>query len=99
MKVFIKSVVTKSVFAEDTAIQNWVPDFRKAEGEDHHFITIFAIYFPSMTGVQSGANICGDLRVLMFHKYEFTEPTNSSLTFKNLNGTPLVKPKIMFNNC
>ncbi|CAB3244621.1 unnamed protein product [Arctia plantaginis] len=48
--------------SKETAKQNWGPDFRTSEGEDHHFITIFAIYFPSMTGVQSGANICGDLR-------------------------------------
>uniref|UniRef100_A0A2A4JN03 Bumetanide-sensitive sodium-(Potassium)-chloride cotransporter n=1 Tax=Heliothis virescens TaxID=7102 RepID=A0A2A4JN03_HELVI len=41
---------------------NWAPDFRFSEGEHHNFFSVFAIYFPAVTGVQAGANICGDLK-------------------------------------
>ncbi|UYV72507.1 SLC12A1 [Cordylochernes scorpioides] len=37
--------------------ENFFPDFR----EGHNFFTIFAIYFPSATGILAGANISGDL--------------------------------------
>ncbi|KAJ0175066.1 hypothetical protein K1T71_009207 [Dendrolimus kikuchii] len=46
----------------DNAQKNWYPDFRFSEGEYHNFFSVFAMYFPAMTGVQAGANICGDLR-------------------------------------
>ncbi|XP_050563105.1 bumetanide-sensitive sodium-(potassium)-chloride cotransporter isoform X2 [Spodoptera frugiperda] len=42
--------------------ENWMPDFRFSEGKHHDIFTVFAIYFPAVTGVQAGANICGDLR-------------------------------------
>ncbi|XP_047029435.1 bumetanide-sensitive sodium-(potassium)-chloride cotransporter-like [Helicoverpa zea] len=41
---------------------NWSPDFRYSEGSYHDFFSVFAIYFPAVTGVQAGANICGDLK-------------------------------------
>ncbi|XP_037292332.1 LOW QUALITY PROTEIN: bumetanide-sensitive sodium-(potassium)-chloride cotransporter-like [Manduca sexta] len=41
---------------------NWAPDFRYSEGQKHNFFSVFAVYFPAVTGVQAGANICGDLK-------------------------------------
>ncbi|CAH0588113.1 unnamed protein product [Chrysodeixis includens] len=41
---------------------NWLPDYRYSEGMHHGFFSVFAVYFPAVTGVQAGANICGDLK-------------------------------------
>ena len=41
---------------------NWAADYRFSEGLDQNFFTVFAIFFPSVTGLQAGANICGDLK-------------------------------------
>ncbi|KAG4077496.1 hypothetical protein HA402_002923 [Bradysia odoriphaga] len=41
---------------------NFGPDFRFSEGQYHDFFSVFAIFFPSVTGLQAGANICGDLK-------------------------------------
>lgn len=41
---------------------NWGPDYHKSEGVMHNFFTVFAIFFPSVTGIQAGANISGDLK-------------------------------------
>ena len=41
---------------------NWKNDYRFSEGLTQNFFTVFAIYFPSVTGIQAGANICGDLK-------------------------------------
>ncbi|XP_074028973.1 sodium potassium chloride cotransporter [Leptinotarsa decemlineata] len=46
-----------TVFAE-----NWGPMFRPEEGMDYDFFQVFAIFFPSVTGIQAGANISGDLK-------------------------------------
>ncbi|CAB3372416.1 Hypothetical predicted protein [Cloeon dipterum] len=43
-------------------IRNMGPDFRFSEGINQDFFTVFAIFFPSVTGVQAGANISGDLK-------------------------------------
>lgn len=50
-----------------TTEENWHPDYR--EGND--FFSVFAIYFPAITGVQAGANICGDLRVINEHHHDY----------------------------
>lgn len=43
---------------------NFHPDFRvdPTSGQQHNFITIFAIFFPAATGILAGANISGDLK-------------------------------------
>lgn len=42
--------------------ENLYPDFTYSEGLDQDYFTVFAIFFPSVTGLQAGANICGDLK-------------------------------------
>jgi solute carrier family 12 (sodium/potassium/chloride transporter), member 2 len=41
---------------------NLFPDYGFSEGVDQTFFSVFAIFFPSVTGIQAGANICGDLK-------------------------------------
>lgn len=43
--------------------QNWGPDYRISEQKSQDFFSVFAIFFPSVTGIQAGANISGDLKV------------------------------------
>ncbi|KAH8407263.1 hypothetical protein KR222_011792 [Zaprionus bogoriensis] len=49
-------------FSWSTLKENFGSDYRLAEGVDHDFFSVFAIFFPSVTGIQAGANICGDLK-------------------------------------
>ncbi|XP_029347410.1 bumetanide-sensitive sodium-(potassium)-chloride cotransporter-like isoform X2 [Acyrthosiphon pisum] len=49
-------------FNMDTFKQNWYSDYRMEKGVQQSFFTIFAVFFPSVTGIQAGANISGDLK-------------------------------------
>ncbi|XP_037292451.1 bumetanide-sensitive sodium-(potassium)-chloride cotransporter [Manduca sexta] len=45
-----------------TFVENFKSDFRFSEKLDQNFFSVFAIFFPSVTGIQAGANISGDLK-------------------------------------
>ncbi|XP_055901936.1 bumetanide-sensitive sodium-(potassium)-chloride cotransporter isoform X2 [Eupeodes corollae] len=49
-------------FSWATVHENLGPSYRYSEGTDQNFFSVFAIFFPSVTGIQAGANISGDLR-------------------------------------
>lgn len=53
----------KAKFSDDTFTRNWDSDYRTQQGVVYDFFQVFAIFFPSVTGIQAGANISGDLRV------------------------------------
>lgn len=43
-------------------MDNLWPDYRYSENNNQTFFSVFAIFFPSVTGIQAGANISGDLK-------------------------------------
>lgn len=43
--------------------QNLGSNYKFSEGVNQNFFSVFAIFFPSVTGIQAGANISGDLKV------------------------------------
>ncbi|XP_037954068.1 bumetanide-sensitive sodium-(potassium)-chloride cotransporter-like isoform X2 [Teleopsis dalmanni] len=49
-------------FSWDVFKENFGSDYRFSEGVQQNSFSVFAIYFPSVTGIQAGANICGDLK-------------------------------------
>ncbi|XP_055850067.1 bumetanide-sensitive sodium-(potassium)-chloride cotransporter isoform X2 [Episyrphus balteatus] len=49
-------------FSWGTINENLGPSYRLSEGTDQNFFSVFAIFFPSVTGIQAGANISGDLK-------------------------------------
>lgn len=51
-------------FSATVFAQNWGPMFRTQDKIHYDFFQVFAIFFPSVTGIQAGANISGDLKVI-----------------------------------
>ncbi|XP_075145555.1 sodium potassium chloride cotransporter [Haematobia irritans] len=49
-------------FSWGTLKENFGSDYRFSEKVDQNFFSVFSIFFPSVTGIQAGANICGDLK-------------------------------------
>ncbi|XP_015367251.1 PREDICTED: bumetanide-sensitive sodium-(potassium)-chloride cotransporter-like [Diuraphis noxia] len=49
-------------FDMKTFKENWYSDYRVDNNVQQSFFSIFAVFFPSVTGIQAGANISGDLK-------------------------------------
>jgi hypothetical protein len=49
----------------ETFKSNVGPDYRNYEGVDHDFFSVFAVFFPAVTGIVAGANLSGDLKVFV----------------------------------
>ncbi|XP_043663869.1 bumetanide-sensitive sodium-(potassium)-chloride cotransporter isoform X1 [Vespula pensylvanica] len=49
-------------FSWEVFKENWASDYRFSENTNQTFFSVFAIFFPSVTGIQAGANISGDLK-------------------------------------
>ena len=55
----------KIVFLVRLFQDNFYPDYRPKDGVEHDFFSVLAIFFPAATGILAGANISGDLKVIL----------------------------------
>nr|QCG86252.1 Na+/K+/2Cl- cotransporter [Cypridopsis vidua] len=49
-------------FHWDVFVSNFAPKFSVTDGVQHSFFSVFAVYFPAVTGIVAGANLSGDLK-------------------------------------
>ncbi|KAF3426875.1 hypothetical protein E2986_03307 [Frieseomelitta varia] len=62
---FLIAIIIAAIFdfvIAEVFSNNFGPDYRFSENNNHTFFSVFAIFFPSVTGIQAGANISGDLK-------------------------------------
>ncbi|XP_026675560.1 bumetanide-sensitive sodium-(potassium)-chloride cotransporter-like [Ceratina calcarata] len=55
-------LISSNAFESIRFMSNLGPDYRYSENNNQTFFSVFAIFFPSVTGIQAGANISGDLK-------------------------------------
>lgn len=84
-------------FLDDTFASNWVSDYRTQENITYDFFKVFAIFFPSVTGIQAGANISGDLKVsailILIKISKFERKKAMTLVIKNVSRYTFVIEK------
>ncbi|KAG8237800.1 hypothetical protein J437_LFUL017194 [Ladona fulva] len=67
-------------FVDETFMTNLEPDYRTYEGVDHDFFSVFAVFFPAVTGIVAGANLSGDLKKLFSCGWRMSDVTALSST-------------------
>lgn len=70
-KLYFTTELNCIVFLVETFKENWYSNYRAQDGVEQSFFTIFAVFFSSVTGIQAGANISGDLKVGTYYKIKF----------------------------
>lgn len=57
------------------------PDYRYFEGVEHNFFSVFSIFFPAATGILAGANISGDLKVvIIFFEVQYSPENDLTIS-------------------
>ena len=77
-------------FSAETFVSNLNEGYRPFMGEEQNFFTVFSIFFPAVAGIQAGASISGDLKVIIkiYHIKNFLHNLMNYLcmSLKKING-------------